>query len=434
MISARLCVVLCSLTLLVSQQAKASTFNVLHSFCVYCEKERGGNPRSSLTADTSGNLFGTTGGSVFELEKQDDGQLKYKYLARFPGGDKAPGGTSLNSLIIDVSGNLYGTAARGERHRDGLVFELTRSNGRWVEKILHIFCPGVGCRDGAQPEAGLTYAGASSGAPYDGVSPLYGTTLGGGKGAGVVYKIENIAGNWHETVLHRFCSEPNCADGFGPRGGLVIDGAGNLFGTTTYGNGIACDASPSGCGTVFELSQNGSKWTHQVLYRFCSLSACSDGANPGGDLVIDDQGRLVGTTSNGGHCPLYDNGCGTVYRVSLDGGAPQETVLYAFCPQKHCRDGLAPLAGVSIDSVGNIFGTTAYGGGNDIDQGGLGGGTVFELSGAELSVLHSFCALPNCADGEYPVAQPSITSSGQLYGTTEGGGQFGFGTLFEVAP
>src|SRR5205823_2462081 len=327
-------------------------------------------------------------------------------------------------LIVDVQGNVYGTA-------DDVVFKLSPNPERkyWTETVLHQFCSD-GCGDGSLPVAGLTYAGASSGAPYDGVSPVYGTTLeGGSENAGTVFELTNSNGTWNETVLYSFCSVggDQCLDGSGPAGGVVLDGAGNLYGTTNTGGGHDDGNIAGGSGTIFELSigSRGS-WTETVLHSFCSEAECDDGAFPVDNLTRDADGSLLGTTTGGGGpCKADPIGCGTIYRVIPTGINSQETVLYNFCAERDCRDGHGPLSGVFVDSSGNLFGTTSYGGGNDIDRLGIGGGVVYELSGSSLTILHHFCSLQNCADGEYPQRAAVVTDGlGHFYGVTNIGGLF----------
>jgi hypothetical protein len=124
-----------------------------------------------------------------------------------------------------------------------------------------------------------------------------------------------------------------------------------------------------------------------------------------------------------------------VYKLVPNGTASQESVLYAFCAKRDCKDGNNPEGGVILDASGNLFGTTFLGGGNDIDQGGVGGGILYELvGGSEFTVLHRFCSRAGCADGEYPDAKP-VKSGDSIYGVTAQGGAFGIGgTAFQLVP
>jgi uncharacterized repeat protein (TIGR03803 family) len=254
---------------------------------------------------------------------------------------------------------------------------------------------------------------------------LYGTTTSGGQGYGVAFKVTpNKKGGRTESVLYSFCRLTACADGAQPGGALIFDKAGNLYGTTTDGGGRALNG-----GTVFELSPNQSGgWKESVIYAFCALSRCVDGANPYSGLVFDQAGNLYGTTSNAGA-----NGEGNVFELSPNrDGSWTETVLYSFCSVANCADGQNPYAGVILDQTGNIYGTTGYGGTGS-------GGVVFELSpnqkgGWTESVLHSFCSLKNCADGHGPSGDLIFDHTGNLYGTTNSGGAQGVGAVFELTP
>jgi uncharacterized repeat protein (TIGR03803 family) len=176
----------------------------------------------------------------------------------------------------------------------------------------------------------------------DAAANLYGTTYHGGtSGGGVVFK---LAPDGTETVLYSFCSQFNCADGDHPSAGLIMDGAGNLYGTTYYGG-------TSGGGVVFKLAPDG---TETVLYSFCSQSNCADGSDPEAGLIMDGAGNLYGTTSDGG-----GTFGGVVFKLAPDG---TETVLYSFCSQSGCADGSYPEAGLIMDGAGNLYGTTLGGG------------------------------------------------------------------------
>jgi hypothetical protein len=109
-------------------------------------------------------------------------------------------------------------------------------------------------------------------------------------------------------------------------------------------------------------------------------------------------------------------------------------VLHSFCRKPDCADGRYPSGGVTLDSSGNLFGVTESGGGNDIDRYGEGGGIVYELSGTSLKVLHSFCALAACADGEAPDAPVTIDPLGSIYGTAVRGGNDSWGVIFKALP
>jgi len=217
-------------------------------------------------------------------------------------------------------------------------------------------------------------------------------------------------------------------DGRTPQAALLADAAGNLYGTTAFGNGSR--KCKDGCGTVFELSPpsgGGSLWTESILHRF---SGGSDGATPEGKLISDEAGNLYGTTNGGGSVsePWCSSGCGVVFELSppsVKGNPWTETVLYAFS----WTDGALPAAGLIFDESGNLFGTTQAGGGSGV-------GVIFELSPPQsqggawsLADIYSFTGL---GDGGEPLSDLTFDSLDNLYGTTNGVG--GGGTVFELTP
>ena len=308
-----------------------------------------------------------------------------------------------------------------------LALFVTGTCAAQQETVLHSFGNG---NDGAFPEAGLI---------FDSAGNLYGTTYGGGihcpdvGGCGTVFELSpREGGGYTETVLHSF---GNGTDGQYPQASLILDGVGNLYGTTS-GGGIHTSCSNGygpGCGTVFELSpREGGGYTETVLHSFGNGT---DGQYPQAGLVMDGAGDLYGTTYGGGiytSCSNgYGPGCGTVFELSpREGGGYTETVLHSF---GNGMDGQNPYAGLILDSQGNLYGTTYYGG---TDCAPYGCGTVFELSPREgggymETVLHSF---GNGTDGENPYASLILDSHGNLYGTTYYGGIHDGGTAFELSP
>ena len=281
----------------------------------------------------------------------------------------------------------------------------------WREKVLYNFINNG--TDGNEPEAGLI---------FDAAGNLYGTTyVGGNYGHGTVFELTPAAGEgWTEKVLHSF----NDTDGNQPSTDLIFDAAGNLYGTTSSGGTY-------GAGAAFELTPTaGGGWTEKVLYSFCSQTNCTDGAGPSG-LIFDAAGNLYGTTSGGGTIPCGGYGCGAVYQLTptADGGWT-EKVLYSFCSQANCTDGWFPYAGLIFDAAGNLYGTTSLGGT-------YGAGTAFELTpaaggGWTEKVLYSFGN--SGTDAVVPVGRLIFDAAGNLYGTSEVGGTYGYGTVFELTP
>ncbi|MGA2696824.1 MAG: choice-of-anchor tandem repeat GloVer-containing protein, partial [Terriglobales bacterium] len=236
------------------------------------------------------------------------------------------------SLAIDASGSVYGTTYLGGTYGLGTVFKVDSSGN---ETVLYSFNPGVG--DGYEPFSGLV---------RDAAGNLYGATLvGGTNGLGTVFEI-NTSGT--ETVIHNFPS--NSQDGAEPWAGLVLDGKGNLYGTTYQGGA-------DNYGTVFKISRAG---TETVLYSF---GPPPDGEGPtyGNNVIVDSAGNLYGMTASGG---AY--GLGTIYKIDANGN---ETVLHSFSGP----DGRAPYSGLAFDPAGNLYGTTSAGGA-------YGGGVIFRIT------------------------------------------------------
>jgi len=228
------------------------------------------------------------------------------------------------------------------------------------------------------------------------------------------------ATNWHEKVLFNF----NGTDGYQPMYGLIFDAAGNLYGTAFGGGDPSC-GDPNGCGTVFQLTPApGGGWTETVLHSFKGYP--TDGSYPYAGVIFDAAGNLYGTTGGGG---TY--GVGTVFELSpAAGGGWTETVLHSF----NGSDGHGPEAGLIFDAAGKLYGTTAWGG-TGTDCLNTGCGTVFKLTpvaggGWTETVLHSF----SNTDGALPFAGLIFDAAGNLYGTTQQGGSYGFGTVFELTP
>ena len=416
---------------------------VLYRFCSQVNCTDGGAPSSSLIMDAYGNLYGTTPeggvkgdcpksgiggcGTVFKVAPDGTETVLYSFCSRTKCSD---GATPAASLIVDSGGNLYGTAFAGgsknnnypcSRYGCGAVFKLSFNGSSWTETVLYAF---QGGSDGSGPQAGLL---------MDSAGNLYGTTSqGGAPDAGTVFE---FAANGTETVLHTFTR--TAGDGYIPSAGLIMDSSGNLYGTTLSGGDQHCPAFTGGCGIVFKLSPHGNAWTEAVLHAF---AGGSDGALVWSDLVSDSAGNLYGTTSEGGSGGVCEdeggNGCGTVFKLARNG---KETILYAF---KGGTDGAYPTGSLIMDSSGNFYGTTAYGSIHETcDRGKLGCGTVFELArGRVEKVLRGFDGRP---DGVYPAGSLVMDVLGNLYGTTDfGGGKTdcgnkdftGCGVVFRLAP
>jgi uncharacterized repeat protein (TIGR03803 family) len=275
------------------------TESVLYSFCSLANCADGGYPTAGLIFDRAGNLYGTTtdggahgaqtdNGTVFQLTPNQNGgwteHVLYSFCSRT---NCADGKDPTAGLTFDQAGNLYGTTYGGGAHTDnGTVFQLTpNQNGGWTEHVLHSFCSRTNCADGWYPSAGLI---------FDQAGNLYGTTLAGGAQTyGTVFQLTpNQNGGWTEHVLYSFCSRTNCADGTLPYAGLIFDQVGNLYGTTYTG--------PSGGTVFQLTPNQSGGWTEHVLHSFCSRTNCADGEFPFAGLILDRAGNLYGTTVAGG--------------------------------------------------------------------------------------------------------------------------------------
>jgi uncharacterized repeat protein (TIGR03803 family) len=332
-------------------------------------------------------------------------------IYNFPSTGKAPH-TPYAGLVFDSAGNLYGTTYLGGAHNFGTAFKLTPvSGGGWNETTIHSFS---GSSDGGNPQAPLV---------IDSAGNLYGTTLdGGSSGQGTVFELSpTSAGGYRETLLHSFSLG---TDGYNPTSGLVFDSAGNLYGNT----GV----------TLFKLTpKSGGGWHYAVVHEFSSDTGGGEGT-----LIFDTAGNLYGTGGGGNTTACSPNGCGVVFKLSpTTGGAWHETILLTF----DGADGEFPLAGLTFDSAGNLYGTTAEGG-NLTDCSppvGAGCGVVFKLSPEtgghwHESVLYAFTG---ASDGAHPAASVTLDASGNVYGTTEQGGGAsgscdppGCGVVFELSP
>jgi len=425
-----------------THNASAYTYKVLYDFCSHRDCKDGGTPYSTLSIDSAGNLYGTTSlvqnkptGTVFELVLDPSKNTwKYKLLYRFCRPDcTASGGFPLrDKLVMDSAGNLFGTALQGGKASGGTAFELLpgETSKRGTLVVLYNFPLTAN-----EPDGGLTYVGAETGVPYDDVSPLFGTTVYGGMvgengcadswGCGTAFELTNTGGTWSSQTIYQFCSKPSCADGERPAR-IFSDADGNLYGTTYAGG------AKQKQGVAFELSNTGGTWTQTILHTFCAMPKCSDGSSAQGGLTPDAAGNLFGAGYSGSS---GKNGCcGTLFELVPGGERSEYNVLYNFCSLPGCRDGANPSSPLILDASGTIYGTTFSGGGNNIDQGSMGGGTVFSWNGTTLQSLYQFCSQADCTDGEYPVAGLVMDSHGNLFGTTTAGGKYGGGVVFELSP
>jgi uncharacterized repeat protein (TIGR03803 family) len=262
----------------------------------------------------------------------------------------------------------------------------------------------------------------------DSAGNLYGVASGTltGSPGGNIYELEKQNGGWRYNVLYRFCRGNQCPRGDAPQGDLIMDTQGNLYGTA-YGGG------KHNAGTVFELAHEEGRWHIKVLHQFCGLSCAQpDGEDITAGLAYeglasgepyDGASPLYGVASDGGAF----NGGGVFRLMPVTGSARwKEALIYNFCTADDCSNGANPTGMLTLDGAGNLYGTTATGGGHE-------GGIAFELSNTKRNtwsetVLYNFC----CADGQNSNAPLLQDSGGILYGTTPDGGQYGWGTVFKL--
>ncbi len=326
-------------------------------------------PNEGLYKDAAGNLYGTTlyGGVIpcwqgdtlgcgilFKLDTARKETVLYRFKGSTNGGHD--GYYPVGFPIGDPAANLYGSTQNGGTgDNGGIVFRINQAG---KEAIVYNF-PGPPC----QP-AGGGPAGALILRPGD--KRLYGGACGGGTyGEGTAFRMTTSG---KLTVFYDFTGQPGPSNG-----GAFTPNGGNLYGISAYGGNGNCGTG--GCGTLFELSPNGGTWTEKTLYLFCQISGCKDGESPDSQLVIDSAGNIYGTTIFGGDDQQCYNGgsCGVVFKLDTAGN---ETVLHSFSGS----DGAFPL-GVVMDSKGNLYGATGQGGDPKcLGSNGHGCGVVFEIT------------------------------------------------------
>jgi uncharacterized repeat protein (TIGR03803 family) len=371
-------------------------------------------PYGSLIADASGNhLYGTTYqggantfGEVFELTNSG-GTWTQTVIYSFTGVNNGDGAYPFGGLVLDASGkNLYGTTYQGGASSQGTVFQLTNSGGTWKETVLHTF-DDISGSDGYYPYGALT---------SDASGNLYGTTQAGGKfGGGSVFQLKAANGKFTYKVIHSFATSSSTA--YYPYAGVVVGKNGYLYGTTYYG-GLVWNA-----GAVYQMRQVSNVWIFTVIYNFLGDSL---GQYAESGLAVDAAGNMYGTVYQGG-----DFNLGGVYKLTAGTNNKwTQKIIYIFKGYAK-KDGAYPyFAGVTLDANGNVYGTTYQGGSSAANN--LNYGTVFKLAAGTFkeSVLWSF---GTSGDGVNPY-HGTIFVNGKVYGTTNGGGTHGGGTLFQVTP
>jgi uncharacterized repeat protein (TIGR03803 family) len=312
----------------------------------------------------------------------------------FQGGND--GGFPMGGLVANAKGKMFGVTSSDGSGHNGVIFEVDKKNGAWIETPLYAF---TGAADGGIPQAGLM---------IDSAGNLYGTTYQGGSGYGTIFELSHGKKNtWNYSVLWSFTGGN---DGGAPSGRLTMDAGGNIYGTTTEGGtGVV--------GTVFELSPNGNSWTETVLYNF---TGNNDGGEPMGNVLLGGDGNIYGTTAGYGQ---YNYG--VIYKLAPNNGAWSQSVLHAF---QGGSDGEVPRDGLIQDGSGTLYGTTAgfaesY-------------GNVFSLhtDGSAYTSIYNIPGCQSCYTGNGPWQTVSMDSSGALYGTTLADGENNLGEVFKLTP
>jgi uncharacterized repeat protein (TIGR03803 family) len=376
--------------------AQPQTFQLLHTFT------GGGDGRAPLTAmtlDRGGNLYGTTSTTLFKMTHTASGWV-LNTIYTFHGPD---GNGPLSPLIFGPDGALYGTTVGGGVSGDGVVFRVKPPANfchavscPWTENVLYYFGGGT---DSLSPQGPII---------FDSSGNLYGTNYGsyiaskneppGGPGGGAAWKLVHTGNSWQINVLHGFTGVGG--DGVHPGGGVIFDHQGNLYATTQFGG-------DSNLGTVFRLTNSGSGWTENTVYNFEG----QEGA-PAAGLISDAAGNMYGDTFVGAYA----------FELTPSGGGWNFANLYQITMAS------GPQSNLTLDSQGNLYGANLTGGPH-------GKGNIFKLTHSNgtwsFTDLYDFTG---GSDGYEPIGGVIVDSSGNIYGTTAGGGANGFGTVWMITP
>ena len=386
------------LTIALTVAGHSQTLTVLQTF-----GGTNGNDPGSPILDRAGNIYGTTVqggpgefggyGNVYKLARAGSGYVLdnlYNFTAHNDGA--YPEG----ALTFGPDGVLYGTTSGGGSGGYGTIFKVTppptfcRSvTCPWSVSILYSFGE---FNDGSGPYGNVV---------FDAAGNMYGTTYYGGQfNFGTVWKATRSGESWTESVIYNF----DGPHGSFPTASVIVDGAGNLYGTTNAGGA-------NGWGTVYELSPSGEGWTQQMLYSFQNHQ---DGRSPYGGVILDSAGNLYGSAQNNGQ-----NLGGTIFELSPSGGSWTFNLLYSLSG----RGG--PAASLTFDSAGNLYGTTYADGVNNL-------GSVFELSPSNGGWVYTdLWDFAGGNDGKWPAASVALDANGNIFGTTSQGA-IGYGNVFEI--
>lgn len=329
---------------LLATAASAQTFKTIYSM-----KNASGSIEpltGPLAQGPDGNLYGTDAGHIFNITPAGKPTILYRFCALT---DCADGNVPTGPLVLGADGNFYGTTAEGGTGTGdsqlcgpesdfagcGTIFKITLQGELTT---LYSFCSLANCADGRDPHAGLVLATDGN---------FYGVTREGGTAdLGTVFRVtpEGVL-----TTIYSFCSLTNCVDGEFPAAALIQGTDGNLYGTTDLVSGVAG-------GTIFKLTTSGSLTT---LHTFCTHTGCPDGNSPVTALLEASDGNFYGTTAGGGNSTCKYGGCGTLFEITSSGDF---TSLYDFCSLSNCSDGAEPPGALIQAKDGTIWGTTSISG------------------------------------------------------------------------
>jgi len=398
-------ILVCTFLLISAVGVGAATYKTLHSFGGFGDGE---SPYPGVILDQAGNLYGVAAwgevseGTVFQLTPSP-GYWTFNALHQFPLQDSSPpdgdpeGAGPIGGLARDEAGNLYGTASYGHTQDSwcGTVFKLSPSGSHWTFTVLHYFAGADGC----DPEAALSYSNGW----------LWGTTKSGGfKDRGTVFSMQTSGESFQFDSFSGKCKGHDPSSAF------------NLWGYGTTLRGGWKDL-----GNIYRLDP-----AKRLINKYSFTADGNAGYAPMGDLLalyVGGVRTIYGTTQAGGA-----GGGGTVYRlteIQPNSDRWRISVLHSFSSSSGSGEGWDPMAGLTADSAGNLYGTTY--------RGGLGCGTVFKLSPGKNNqwahtILHSFDN--SYSEGCWPRGGVVFDKAGNLYGTTELGGDSGWGTVYEITP
>jgi len=401
--------------------ASAGTPEALYGFCQKTDCKDGRNPTQPLSWDSAGNLYAISEFSsaqakadsiLYTLTANGDGtyseKVLWKFCPRFGHTCRKPSDPR-GRVAVDPQGNVFGVTTKGDggRSDSGVFYELSATG---KIKTLTKFCATCQPELAAHARAGMSWAGAERGAPWDGISPLYFATTRTLDGAGGIWAVTK---NRHKFKAEMIWQTTNV-------NAVAVSDSGVVF----Y---LIGDDQRGG---LFKLVKSGDHYTNSQVWTFCAAhTACNEGSNPL-DLTIDATGNIYGTTTKDAA-----NNSGAIWKLAAPNYTSM-TALHAFCKEKSCVDGngSSALNGMTVDGTGNVYGSTPWGGNSDIDNKN-GFGTLFKISGgSSFANIYKFCNDATCTDGHEADGGVTVDQAGNLFGTTIEGGPTGAGMVYRFTP